>query len=174
MASLGDIEQLTKNYADGRTQLSDRVRTLEDEINAIKRRHLPAIKKSVALTMEKKARLEAALEESKGLFVKPKTMIFHGIKIGFKKDKGKISWVDDDQVIKLIKKHFPDKQDLLIKTTEKPVKDALQQLTAAELKRLGIMVNETGDAVVIKGTDSEVDKLVDALLKDDSPEEEAA
>ena len=36
----------------------------------------------------------------------------------------------------------------------------------AELKRIGVTVEETGDQIVIKPTDSEVDKLVNALLAD--------
>jgi hypothetical protein len=86
------------------------------------------------------------------------------------KAKGKITWADDDQVVKLIKKHLPDQADILIKTTEKPIRDTLQGLTAAELKRIGVTVDETGDVVVIKSTDSEIDKFVEALLKDEETE----
>jgi len=167
MATLGDIEKLTKEFSESRQQLADRVRSLEDEINAIKRRRLSVIKSTVNTVMERQANLKAALEESRSLFVKPRTMIFHGVKIGFQKAKGKISWTDDAQVIKLINKHFPEQADVLIKITEKPVKDALQQLSAADLKKLGITIEETGDTVVIKSTDSEIDKFVDALLKED-------
>lgn len=174
MVTLANIEQLTKAFADGREQLADRVRSLENEINAIKRRRLQGIKNTVNLVLEKQSTLKAALEDSRGLFVKPRTMIFHGVKIGFQKAKGKISWADDDQVIKLIKKHLPDQADVLIKTTEKPVKDALQQLSAADLKKIGVTVEETGDQVVIKSTDSEIDKFVDTLLKEDDPEKEEA
>jgi hypothetical protein len=175
MTSLSEIEKLTKRFSEGRESLSANVRALEDEINAIKKRHLPGIKKLVAVVLERHQWLKDALDESRALFVKPRTMVFHGVKIGFQKAKGKISWADDDQVVKLIKKHFPDQADVLIKTVEKPVKDALQQLTAADLKRIGVTVEETGDVVVIKGTDSEIDKFVDALLKeDDLKEAEAA
>jgi len=174
MATLGEIERLTKDYADWREQLSTRVKTLEEEINQIKRRHVPAIKKTVGAVMERQAKLKAAIEESAGLFVKPRTMILHGIKIGYQKSKGKISWADDDQVIKLIKKHFPEQADVLIKLTEKPVKDALQQLTAADLKRIGVTIDDDGDLVVIKSTDTEIDKFVEALLKDDEQAEAEA
>jgi len=167
MASLGDIEALTKDFSTEREKLSERIRTLEDEINALKRKRLPVIKQTVKSVMDRQDALKAALEESRNLFVKPKTMVFHGVKIGFQKQKGKISWKDDDQVVKLIKKHFPDQADVLIKTTEKPVKDALQNLSAADLKRIGVTVEETSDQVVIKSTDSEIDKFVDALLKED-------
>ena len=174
MATLGEIERLTKDYADWREQLSNAVRALEDEIGAVKRKYMPSIKKKVAAVTERQANLKAALEESAELFVKPRTLILYGIRVGFMKAKGKISWEDDDQVIRLIKKHFSEQADVLIKITEKPVKDALGQLSAAELKRIGITVSETGDVVVIKSTDSEIDKLVEALLKDDDQAESEA
>lgn len=170
MASLGEIEKLTKEFADGREELSDRVRALEEEIQDVKKRHLAGIKRSVARVAERQHGLHAALECSKALFVKPRTMILHGIKIGFMKAKEKITWGDDAQIVKLIRKHLPDQADILIKTTEKPVRNALQGLTAADLKRIGAVVGDTGDAVVIKSTDSEIDEFVEALLKD---EEEA-
>jgi hypothetical protein len=170
MFSLGTIEKMAKDFADGREDLSGRVRTLEEEIQAVKKRHLAGIKRSVARVAEKQHVLKTALESSRNLFVKPKTMILHGIKVGFMKAKGKITWADDDQVVKLIKKHLPDQADILIKTTEKPIRDTLQGLTAAELKRIGVTVDETGDVVVIKSTDSEIDKFVEALLKDEETE----
>lgn len=165
---------MTKEFSAEREKLSERIRTLEDDINALKRKRLPGIKATVKEVMYKQDFLKSALEESRELFVKPKTMIFHGVKIGFQKSKGKISWADDAQVVKLIKKHLPDQADILIKTTEKPLKDALANLPAADLKRIGVTVEETGDAVVIKSTDSEIDKFVDALLKEDEAKEEAA
>ena len=50
--------------------------------------------------------------------------------------------------------------------TEKPNKDALADMPAGDLKKLGIELTETGDAVVIKPVDGEVDKICTALLKD--------
>lgn len=105
------------------------------------------------------------------MFDTPRTVVFYGIKVGLQKGKGAIEWDDDAQVVKLIEKHFPEQADVLIKTTKKPVKKALAQLTVAELKKLGIVVEETGDQVVIKSTDSEIDKLVNALLKEDEIKE---
>ena len=170
------IDQITKEYATEREKLSDRIRTLEDEINTLKRKRLPGIKNSVQTVLEKQEDLKAALEDSRPLFIKPRTIVFHGVKVGFQKAKGKLSWNDDAQVIKLIKKHFPDQEDVLIKKTERPSKDALLNLSAENLKKIGVTISETGDVVVIKSTDSEIDKFVEALLKEDDPTaaEEAA
>lgn len=88
------------------------------------------------------------------------------MKVGYQKGKGTISFEDADSVVARIKKHLPDQADVLIKLKETPVKDALAQLSAADLKKIGVTVSEAGDQVVIKPVDSEVDKMVDALLKD--------
>jgi hypothetical protein len=48
----------------------------------------------------------------------------------------------------------------------KPVVDALKQLDVKLLAKLGITVEATGDCVVIKAADSEVDKAVKAILKE--------
>lgn len=171
--NLANIETLTKAFSEARQHLADRVRTVEDEIQAIKRKHLPFVKKGINTVMEKQTILKDAIDQSRDLFVKPRTFVFHGVQVGVQKSKGKITWSDDAQVVKLIKKHLPEQADVLIKTTEKPVKDALKNLSAADLKRIGVTVDNTEDQVVIKSTDSEIDKFVEALLKDDKEEKEA-
>ncbi|MDP3612591.1 MAG: hypothetical protein Q8R98_12115, partial [Rubrivivax sp.] len=94
------------------------------------------------------------------------------IRVGFEKGKGAISFEDADQVVKLVKKKLPELLDQLVKTEEKPLKGGLKQLTVAQLKSVGCTVEETGDQVVVRAVDSDVDKLVKALLK--GAEEEAA
>ncbi|HDH00341.1 MAG TPA: hypothetical protein ENG80_00835 [Nitrospirae bacterium] len=170
MTPLKEIEKLTKDYAEAREILSQRVQGLEEEVNALKRKALPYIRKSAEAAARRKSLLDAAIEGAPELFVNPRTVTIHSIKVGMQKGKGKIEWDDDAQVVKLIRKHFPEQSDVLVKTTDKPVKKALAQLTVAELKKLGIEVEETGDQVVIKSMDSEIDKLVNALLKDDIEE----
>jgi len=167
--NLGDIEKLTKVFSDARQLLSDRVRALEEEIQTIKRRRMPGIKSAVNAVIEQQSGLKDAVEESRSLFVKPKTITMYGVKVGLQKAKGKIFWADDAQIVRLIKKHFPEQEEILIKKTEKPIKEALIHMAAADLKKIGVTVNENGEQVVIKSTDSDIDKLVDALLKEDVP-----
>lgn len=173
MATLEKIEKLTREYANARESLANTVRMLETKIETIKRQYLPTIKRQVGIAKEKKANLFSAIEESPELFVKPRTVIFAGVKVGYEKGKGKIEWESDDQVVRLIRKHFPDQEEVLIKKIEKPIKKALANLSVADLKKIGVTVEETGDVIVIRPTDSEVDKLVEALLKDNEEAEAA-
>lgn len=166
MASLEEIERLTRTYGEARDLLAERINALNEEVELIKKQKLPGIRKTLAKVAEVELQLRHAIEESDGLFVKPKTIIFHGIKVGYQKGKGKLHWDDPDAVVSLIKKHFPDQADALIRTKESPEKKALDELDVKDLRKLGITVEETGDTVVIKPVVGEVEKLVNAFLKE--------
>lgn len=163
---MNDIEALAKTFAGARDELASRLQNLRDEQEQAKRRLLQGIKNSLSRFTAAHTELKSAVEDSAHLFTKPKTRVMHGIKVGYVKQKGKLEIRDDDTVIRLIRKHFPEQADTLIKTTETPVKGALVNLSAADLKRLGVSVTDDVDAVVIKPVDGELDKLISALIND--------
>lgn len=173
MANMKHIEELTRRFADERNTLATSIAELEEAKRTLEREFLPRIKALVRTAKAARQKLADAIETSPELFAKPRTAIFHGVRVGLQKAKGEIEFEDVDQVVKLIRRHFPDQFDALVKTTHKPIKKALANLTAAELKKLGIEVTETGDAVFIKDTAGEVDKLVQALLREEPEEVEA-
>lgn len=162
---LQEIERITNAYAATRASLDLAVKQLNAEIEAAKRRRLPRIKALVAKAVETKEVLMAGIKENPDLFKTPKTRIFSNIRVGFQKQKGELSWANEGRVLFLIKTHFEEMKDALIKTTEKPIKSALQNLTVADLKKLGVELKNDKDVPIIKPMDSEIEKLVDALLK---------
>jgi|JI10StandDraft_1071094.scaffolds.fasta_scaffold881423_2 hypothetical protein len=162
------MDQITRRaeaFAQARTLLAEKVSALQDGIAALRKDHIPSIKKAVAKAAETEAALRDLVEAHPELFAKPKTQIFSGVKVGFTKGKGSISFDDPDAVVARIRKVLPDQADVLINTVETPNKAAMAQLSAAELKRIGCSLTEAGAQVVVKPVDSEVDKLVTALLK---------
>lgn len=171
MKTLGEIELLVKEYSDSYRKLSDKVQELELELGTVKRKHMRYIKDFANETLEKKSLLTAAVDESKSLFEKPKTIVLHGMKVGLQKGKGKIVVPDEEKTIMLIRKNLPDQSDILIKTEEKIIKPALENLSAGDLKKVGLNLIESTDYVVIKPTGSDVDKIVNALLKEDTKED---
>lgn len=171
--TLTRIEALARLYADARAALAATVSGLNDEIEQVKRKYLPRIKDQVARAKEHGSGLHNAIEGAPELFVKPRTVVVHGLKVGFEKGKGKVTFDSAEKVIELIEKHLADKADVLIITKKRPNKDAIAALEVSELKRIGCAVTGTGDAVVIKDTASDVDKLVAALLAEDAEEVEA-
>ena len=162
--NLTEIEQHARAYADARRVLSERVQALQAEIECVKRRKLAGIKNAVAVCADRHDSLSAAIQAAPELFARPRTKVLSGIRVGFGKQKGRLIINDAEKTLNLIRRHLADQADMLIKTTEKPLKTALEKLTVAELKRIGVTVLDDGDKIVIKPTDSEVDKLVNALL----------
>ncbi len=166
MADLGTIEALAKTYAAARDELAEATRVTTDMLDRVKAQRTPVIRRRVEAASNARAQLEAAIAASKPLFKSPKTITLHGIRCGFAKAKGKIVIVDDQATVKAIRRHLPEQFETLVKVTEKPLKGALQNLSAADLKRIGVTVEEATDEVVAKAADGEIDKLVEALLKD--------
>jgi hypothetical protein len=170
-----EIETKAKEHAAARLALTNHVTLLHAEIEAIKQKRIKKLREFVALATSTGDDLLALVKESPELFKKPKSAILHGIKLGFKKQPGKISFADEDQVIKLIRKHLPKAlAATLIITTEKPSKEAMNGLDAKQLKQIGVTVTADSDVAFITDPTSDVDKIVNALLKSASEDEVAA
>jgi hypothetical protein len=165
--TLLEIDSLTNAYASARAALSELVSDLNAELQAAKRRRLARLKALVGLAAERQNTLTAALEESKHLFERPRTLVLHGIKVGWQKAKGGLEISDPERTVELIQRHYSEAEaDGLLHIIRRPDKDALAKLPANELKKLAVEVLADGDQIVIRPTDSEVDKIVTALLKD--------
>jgi phage host-nuclease inhibitor protein Gam len=171
--TMEEIEQLTKVFAGARAELAERVNKLREEQEAIKRRLLQGIKNSIERAVTAHDELHAALQASPKLFEKPKTRILHMIRVGWFKQKGKLEIADEDACIAALRKMFGEEADAYIKTTEKPIKDALLGLPAKDLAKLGVKLSDDVDAVIIKPADDAIDKLVAALTGDVELESEA-
>lgn len=163
---MSDIEGLAKAYAEARAALATQVALAEADVAAAKKPHLPKIRKLVGEATNAKTALSNALEDSQVLFRKPKSRVLHGIKVGWAKAKGKVSFANKDSVVQLIRRHMPERFEELVNVTETPSKPALSRLSGTELKKIGVTVDSDTDAVLIKPADSAIDKLVDALIDD--------
>ncbi|MCK5235551.1 MAG: host-nuclease inhibitor Gam family protein [Deltaproteobacteria bacterium] len=160
-----DIERLTREFAEARAFLETRVEFFNEEVSEIEKRRLPGIKASLKKVKKIEDKLKAAIESCHEHFTKPKMQTFCGIKVGFQKNKGTMEMRDPDSTIEKIKKLMPDKVEMLIRVTEEPDKKALSNLSADVLKKLGVTISNTGDTVVIKPAKRDIDKTVEALLK---------
>lgn len=167
MATMTEIEAKAKVFSEARASLTAVCGVFKRDLEAVKAKHLQYLKASVAIAVSKHAELTAAIKESPDLFVKPRSVVLNGVKLGFQKGKGKMTIEDEDKTVALIEKHFPDQAEVLISIVKKPAKSALELLSAADLKKVGVVVSGTGDVVFAKDTAAEVDKLVAAFLKDD-------
>lgn len=162
-----EIEQYASKYAIARNFLAKHVQDLQAEIEAARRKRIADIKAAVSVAAGCHSTLSNSIEQRPDLFEKPKTVVIDGIRLGYRKQKGKVEFDDEEAVISRIRKLVPaDQVELLIRVKETVDKEAVVDLTVADLKRLGIRVTDDEDVVHIKATDGDVDKLVKALLAD--------
>jgi hypothetical protein len=171
------IEEATQLRAAARRLLGDRIKALESKLEVVKSRAQHGIKSAAAAYLAQHNALKDIIDDNRDQFKKPRSRILHETKVGLQKAKGKTVCADKDKTVKLIKKHFADQKDQLITTVETPNIKALEKLSAANLKRVGITIENSTDVIVIKDIDTAIDKLVKALLKekeDDTAEEKVA
>lgn len=162
-----EIEQLAAEYAAARAVLAGLVTDLQVEIDRITRSSLPGIRSAVGAVADIHDSLQHAIEAVPEKFMKPRTRVFSGVRCGYLTGKPRVEIPDEAETLRRIRAQLPKAQiELLIAVSERVDKRAVADLTAADLKRLRISVVPGTDEVVIKPTDSAVDKLVDALLKD--------
>ena len=166
MADIKELEKLCATYAYTVGDLDAGVQALQAAMRTLKQKHLPALKRSAESAAKARTALKDALGESRELFAgKRRSVVLHGVKVGFKKDKGKVEMSDEAAVIARIRKLLPANQaELLIRVEESVHKPAVYDLSVEDLKRLGIEIKDTGDQPVMKLVNSDVEKLVDALL----------
>ena len=171
MATMKEIEPLADKFNAVREALAGTLMAHEEEKRELAKRYLSRIKKLVIDARTARAALHQAVQSSPELFQKPRTVTLHGVKLGFQKAKGTIEWDDEAAVIKRIRAQLPKVQvDLLIRIKESVHKPSVYDLAAGDLKRLGIRIEGDGDEVVIKDAAGELEKLIEALMKEDDVE----
>lgn len=163
--SLAQIESACREYDEQVCALNERISAFNDELAAVKARHLAGIKRQAGVVARHEAELTQLVEAAPDLFKKPRTAIFHSTKIGYATSPGQLAFDDEDAVIRLIKAKLKDRAEELIRTTEKLNKDAAKRLPAADLSRIGCRIDGAGDVVVVKRTDGEVEKLVNKMIE---------
>lgn len=162
--SLDDIERAATDYADARDELIGAANELQRQLDAVVGIHKIRMRRLAERQAERAKALRALLGVAKHLFDKPRTRIYAGVKVGFAKGKGVMEIADEGKTIGLIQRYHPDQFDVLVKSTMAPVKKALAQLSAAELKRLGVTVTDTGDEIVVAPVERDADALVAKLI----------
>lgn len=164
-SALAVIEREARLHEEARLLLQQRVAAYNEGLAALASDHMPGIRRALNKAADIEARLRELVTANPASFVKPRTVVLHGTKLGYQKAKGKIGFDRPERVVERIKRLMPEQADILIHREEKPNKEALAKLSAADLKRLGCTVTADADEVVVRPIDGEVDKIVKALLK---------
>lgn len=151
-------------------ELTLRAQAQEADIAAamapIMARHRPGIDAAAAEKAAAQDTLTKLVQANPQLFCRPRSITVDGVKAGYRKEPDALDWDDEQVVIARIQALLPDQVDLLIRSQSSLVADALPQLDAAVLRQIGVRQVSGSDQAFVSIGDSDVDKLVKAILAD--------
>jgi hypothetical protein len=169
--NLFEINALGVKFAAARIKLKAILDIIRDGQREVMEEQRGALRAAANAANTRQADLAGAIRAHPELFTKPRSVVVDGVRFGMTTAKGKLEWEDADEVVQSIYKRMPALADTLIHLKAAPNKEALAKLTDDQLDKLGITRQpDDPHAVLIKPTDSEVDKLVASLLEDIAPE----
>jgi phage host-nuclease inhibitor protein Gam len=162
--TLAQIETFTQSYERESVTLESMISDLEKDLEAAKQKHLRNIKRQAGVVANCEAELRSLIESGAELFTKPRTITVHGVKVGYTTSTGRLEFDDEETVIALIKKFRKDDADSFIRRKESVNKDALKTLEIADLRKLGCVIEDSGDVVVLKRVAGDVEKIINKLI----------
>jgi|ERR1051326_1263013 hypothetical protein len=154
--------------ADRVKELRERIKPLEDAIEAAQIELLPGICRSMASDATKREALQTLIMSAPpGLFKDPRTIEFYGVKVGLRASNGSIVMADEDRTVALIEEHLAPMKALLIKTEKTPIKTTMRNLPPEDLVKIEAkLVGKGEDRPVIDAGDEDVLKpTLEALQK---------
>jgi len=170
--TLEDLQKRAGALSALRDKLAALLANLQSEIDTVKTGHMVAIRRAARQIAQHHNELSDLIAANPELFVKPRSYVVDGLKFGMQKQKGSLQWKDDQALCQRIGKLAEggaisiEQASLCIKTSEKPVAAGLEQLDAGLLKRLGVTIAADTDAPLIKSVDSEVEKAINAVIRE--------
>lgn len=160
------IDAAAAEYRRARDVLRQLAADAQLELEQAKEAHLPLLRRALLDVATAEVALREAVQRSPAtLWERVRTRIVHGVKVGWAKARGRVEWDDEAKVIERVRKLLPaDQAELLLRRRESVHKPAVYDLTAGDLKRLGIRVTDDCDQVVVKDTLGDLDRAVSTLL----------
>lgn len=163
---LSDIERAARDFSAKSKTLRNYHEQLNSEVDAIKSKYLEDIKAASIEAGESYQMLLTLINDASDLFKDKKSMTVSGVKFGYQKKKGKLEIINEDATISKLKELYGDNASLYINTKTSIVKKALDSLPASDLKKLGVNIVQDSDVAFVKLTDDEVQKLIEAMVKE--------
>lgn len=163
---LDKIEDQAREYAAANAATLRLADDLKTAIAAVCAKQVGKIKTAAQAAAVERETLMSLLADAADLFASPRrSLTVDGVRVGWKKERGKVVITDEAAVVQRIRERLPEDQaELLIRRTERVHKPGVYDLSAGDLKRLGIQIEADADAPFIKDIEVPIDKLIAGLM----------
>jgi|GEM_PF-4800158 len=160
------IETGAKALADARLRLAKEILRAEAKLLAVREDFERPLKEAATAVLTQQAELLSLVDRAPALFKRPQSIEFHGVRVGWRKGKGRLELPETETLIKRIVDQLTQSQRktvLKVKTTV--LKGGLAKLSGEILKKLGINVTAAGSEAFVSFPKSDAEKHVDWWLK---------
>ena len=161
MKILTIIEDNCKTLAEQRAQLRRRYEAKQQAVLAVNAEHDEAIRRLQAECTVTRTALLAHLEAGRELFKKPKSRGFHGITVGFEKERCTVTMPEESILVDRIAKLLPAAQaETVLDRSVSLIKAAFKKLPRETLQKLGCSIVSGADRAIVHTNDDDIEALV--------------
>jgi hypothetical protein len=165
MNTLNIIEGNCKTLAEQRAHLRRRYEAKLKAMLAVNAEHDEAIRRLQAECTVTRAALLANLEAGRELFKKPKSRGFHGITVGFEKQRCTVTMPEESILVDRIAKLLPAAQaESVLDRSVSLIRAAFKKLPRETLQRLGCSVVSGADRPIVHANDDDIEALVERAV----------
>ena len=166
MSALDEARRLAAGYAAAHAELAALLAAVEDRVREVKRGEMPAIKRAAGKAGRRRDKLVEHARAHPELFARPRSMTWENVRFGWRRQPGRVVIVDREAAIAEIESDPELMARGLLKKTTSILLDPCRRLTGELRRRLGVHVSEGADAPYANVVDSDIEKMVDAYLRD--------
>ncbi|MBX7047256.1 MAG: hypothetical protein K1X86_15610 [Ignavibacteria bacterium] len=165
MKTIDELLRLSEKVSNANTILIGIRKEIKQEVEALENKYAKMYDLAADKLADAEAELTKAIEESRELYIEPRTQTYFNVKAGLQKEHDSYEIEDMDKSVKLIKEKMPEHADTLIKVTETVIIEPLKNFKPEELKQVGIDFVRGEDKVTISIVKPKVAKEITNSLK---------
>jgi hypothetical protein len=173
-----EIETTCKTLSETRAALRRRHEARQRALRAADTEYSADLRRLQDRCAAARAALERLVEQARPEFIQPrqpKTREFHGIEVGFEKERDTLVLPPDDLLVARVEKMLPVQQaETLLDRSVRIIKVAFRKLPRDIHQKLGCNLVIGADKVVIRAKDDDIETLVQKSLGAGAPEGTAA
>ncbi|MFN4017120.1 MAG: hypothetical protein ACK4JB_17410 [Reyranella sp.] len=163
---MSEIEAVATDLATAKRALDAELQRADTKLAKVREECADRLKEAATTVAIKEAELLGLVRQAEPLFRRPQSVEFDGVKVGWRKGKGRLELPDVETLVKRIVDQLTPQQRkgvLKVKTTVR--KGGLAKLSGEILKKLGVTLTAAGAEPFVSFPKSTTEKLVDWWLK---------
>ena len=167
MNPIETIESNCRDLAGLRGKLRKKFEARQKAVNAVAAEYDSDIREMQSQCTLCRSILLANLQTGRELFTKRKTQEFHGITVGFEKQRDSLVLPANELLVDRIEKMLPPAQSkTLLDRTVTVIKNAFKKLPIETLQKLGVTIMKGADNPIVRANDDDIETLVSKSLGD--------